>query len=112
MTLTILVATLVLGAFANTGTLLHTFAVAFDALTEEIGWNSTAPLTISSRAGLAEKAGHPLWAKIIGTIFFRPTHCKEALKGDQLRCIDGLRILMADRPDVITMLDYIEKLDP
>lgn len=84
---------LILGAFSNPKTLLHTFAVAFDMLVQGLGWNTPISVTLSSRAGLAARKGNPLAAKIICTLFFNPSHCEEAIQADIARAQEALDVL-------------------
>jgi hypothetical protein len=88
-----LLAVLLLGALAASGTLLHTLAVMLDVLGQSIGWNSATGITISSRAGLAARAGRPFWARAIGLLFFDPQHCEEAIAADIERAREALSIL-------------------
>ena len=55
--LIILLPLLILGAIAKGGTLLHSFAVAFDMFCQDLIWDAPIGVTISSRAGLAAQGG-------------------------------------------------------
>ena len=91
--LLILLALLVLGAIAKGGTLLHSFAVAFDAFCQDLLWNDTLGVTISSRAGLAARRG-VLWpARAIDLLMFNRNHCEQAIAADIQRAQAALAIL-------------------
>ena len=92
--LIILLALLILGAIAKAGTLLHSFAVAFDAFCQDLFWNDTLGVTISSRAGLAAGRG-VLWPqRIVNFIMLSRTHCQDAIATDIQRAEAALAILM------------------
>ena len=89
----ILLALLILGAIAKGGTLLHSFAVAFDAFCQDLCWNDTLGVTISSRAGLAARRG-TLWpARVINFIMRNPHHCEQAIAADIARAQRAIQIL-------------------
>ena len=91
--LLILLALLVLGAIAKAGTLLHSFAVAFDAFCQDLFWNDTLGVTISSRAGLAARRG-VLWPqRIVNFIMLSRTHCQDAIATDIQRAEAALALL-------------------
>ena len=91
--LIILLALLILGAIAKAGTLLHSFAVAFDAFCQDLFWNDTLGVTISSRAGLAARRG-VLWPqRIVNFIMLSRTHCQDAISTDIQRAEAALRLL-------------------
>ncbi len=91
--LLIFVALLVMGAVAKAGTLLHSFAVAFDAFVQDLCWNDTLGVTISSRAGLAAHRG-VLWPqRIVNFIMRNPHHCEAAIQADIQRAEAALALL-------------------
>ncbi len=91
--LLIFVALLVMGAVAKAGTLLHSFAVAFDAFVQDLCWNDTLGVTISSRAGLAAHRG-VLWPqRIVNFIMRNPHHCELAIQADIRRAEAALALL-------------------
>lgn len=93
-----LLALLVLGAVAKAGTLLHSFAVAFDAFVQDMCWNDTLGVTISSRAGLAARRG-VLWpARIVNTLMLSRTHCEDAIATDTQRARAALQLLTGKEP--------------
>jgi hypothetical protein len=89
----ILLALLLGGAVAHGGTLLHSFAVAFDMFIQDLVWNAPIGVTISSRAGLAARNGKPLGAKIVNFIMLSQTHCEEAIQADIDRANQALGVL-------------------
>ena len=91
--LLILLALLILGAIAKAGTLLHSFAVAFDAFCQDLFWNDTLGVTISSRAGLAARRGVVWPARIVNTLMLSRTHCEDAIATDTQRARDALQLL-------------------
>ena len=91
--LLILLALLVLGAIAKAGTLLHSFAVAFDAFCQDLFWNDTLGVTISSRAGLAARRGVVWPARIVNFIMRNPHHCELAIQADIQRAEAALALL-------------------
>ena len=91
--LLILLALLILGAIAKAGTLLHSFAVAFDMFCQDLCWNDTLGVTISSRAGLAARRG-VLWPqRIVNFIMLSRTHCQDAIATDIQRAEAALALL-------------------
>ena len=91
--LIILLALLVMGAIAKGGTLLHSFAVAFDAFVQDLCWNDTLGVTISSRAGLAARRG-VLWPqRIVNFIMLNKNHCELAIAADIQRAHAALSLL-------------------
>ena len=96
--LLIFVALLVMGAVAKAGTLLHSFAVAFDAFVQDLCWNDTLGVTISSRAGLAAHRG-VLWPqRIVNFIMLSRTHCQDAIATDIQRAEAALQLLTGKEP--------------
>ena len=91
--LIILLALLVMGAIAKGGTLLHSFAVAFDMFCQDLFWNAPIGVTISSRAGLASDRGLVWPAKVINFIMRNPNHCQLAIAADIARAEKALQIL-------------------
>lgn len=89
----ILFSLLVLGAWAGPGTLLHTFAVAFDVFGQSLGYDSSLSITISSRAGLAARNGNTRGATIINTLFFNKNHCEGAIASDLARASATIKVL-------------------
>ena len=91
--LLILLALLIMGAAAKGGTLLHSFAVAFDAFVQDLFWNDTLGVTISSRARLAARRG-VLWPqRIVNFIMRNPHHCELAIVADIQRAEAALALL-------------------
>lgn len=96
--LIILLPLLILGAIAKAGTLLHSFAVAFDAFVQDLCWNDTLGVTISSRAGLAARRG-VLWPqRIVNFIMLSRTHCQDAIATDIQRAEAALQLLTGKEP--------------
>ncbi len=91
--LLILLALLVLGAIAKGGTLLHSFAVAFDMFCQDLIWDAPIGVTISSRAGLAAQRGTTWPAKVVNFIMRNPNHCEFAIAADIARAKRALQIL-------------------
>lgn len=89
----ILLAILLLGAVAKAGTLLHSFAVAFDMLCQDLFWNAPIGVTISSRAGLAARRGTAWPARAIDLLMFNPNHCELAIAADIQRAESALLLL-------------------
>lgn len=89
----LLLVLLVLGALASRGTLLHSFAVAFDMFVQDVIWNAPIGVTISSRAGLAARAGRPRLAKLIDALFFDAGHCEKAIAADLERAQKAIAVL-------------------
>lgn len=91
---------LVAGAFASSGTLLHSFAVAFDMLAQGLFWNSPIGVTISSRAGLSARKGNDRFARLICWVFRDPQHCEQAIAADIARANQALALLSSTFDDV------------
>lgn len=91
--LLILLALLIAGAIAKAGTLLHSFAVAFDAFVQDLCWNDTLGVTISSRAGLAARNGKFWPARTINFIMLNKNHCELAIAADIQRAHAALSLL-------------------
>ena len=89
----VLILLLILGVVAKAGTLLHSFAVAFDVFCQDLFWNDTLGVTISSRAGLAAKKGKVWPARIINTVMLSKTHCEDAIATDMQRARCALALL-------------------
>ena len=96
--LLILLALLILGAIAKGGTLLHSFAVAFDAFCQDLLWNDTLGVTISSRAGLAARRGRTWPARCINLLMLSRTHCEDAIATDTQRAEAALQLLTGKEP--------------
>lgn len=92
-TLLVLLALLVLGAIAKGGTLLHSFAVAFDMFCQDLFWNAPIGVTISSRAGLAARRGTTWPARAIDLLMFNRNHCEQAIAADIQRAEAALALL-------------------
>ncbi len=92
-TLLVLLALLVLGAIAKGGTLLHSFAVAFDMFCQDLFWNAPIGVTISSRAGLAARRGATWPARAIDLLMFNRNHCEQAIAADIQRAEAALALL-------------------
>lgn len=84
---------LFVGALSGKRTLLHSFAVAFDAFVQGIVYDDPSCITLSSRAGLAARSGNTKWARLIGFAFFNAQHCEQAIVADLSRAQETLRIL-------------------
>lgn len=94
----VLAVLLVIGAIAKVGTLLHSFAVAFDAFVQDLLWNDELAITISSRAGLAARRG-VLWPqRVVNFIMRSPTHCQDAIKADLARAQQAIAVLQGGKP--------------
>ena len=91
--LLILLALLILGAIAKAGTLLHSFAVAFDMFVQDLVWDAPIGVTISSRAELAARRGTTWPAKIVNFIMRNPRHCELAIQADIQRAEAALVLL-------------------
>ena len=92
-TLQIFLILLLLGALAGVGTFLHSFAVAFDIFCQDVFFNDTLGVTLSSRAGLAARTGY-LWpSKAINLLMFSNTHCEDAITADIERATKSLQLL-------------------
>lgn len=88
----IFIALIVIGAIVQTG-VLFSFAIGFDAMVQDILWDDTLGVTISSRAGLAARAGRPGYAKVVNFIMRSPTHCEDAIVCDRERAKKALELL-------------------
>lgn len=96
MTLYTLLGLLVVGAILPPGNVFHSAAVAFDAFVQDLAWNDTLGVTISSRAGLAARRGL-LWPqKAVNTIMGSSTHCVDAIAADIQRAQAALKLLEAE----------------
>ena len=86
----------VIGVFCASGTLFHSIALGLDIFVQTIIWNDSASITISARAGLAQRNGKPLGAKIVNFIMFNKNHCEEAIAWDIARANKSLKILTGE----------------
>ncbi len=91
--LIVLFVLLIAGAILPPGNIVHSFAVAFDAFCQDLCWNDTLGVTISSRAGLAARRG-VLWPqRFVNFIMRSPTHCQDAISADIQRAEAALALL-------------------
>lgn len=82
----------VVGAILQYG-ILFSLAVGIDAMLQDIIWDDTLGVTISSRCGLAQRAG-VLWpSKVVNFIMRSPTHCQDAITYDIARAKAALLLL-------------------
>ena len=84
---------LVVGALAAPGTLFRSFALGFDMFCQSLLWNAPIGVTISSRAGLAARAGNCRMARFINFIMLSDTHCEDSIAGDLERAEEARKIL-------------------
>ena len=85
---------LIAGAVLQSG-ILYSLAIGFDFMVQDILWENTIGVTISSRAGLAARSGLVWPSKIINLIMRSPTHCEDAIAQDIQRAHEALSVLGA-----------------
>lgn len=91
--LIILAALLGIGAIAGKRTILHSFALGFDAFMQDIIWNDGLSVTISARCGLLQARGVVWPARIVNAVMGSPTHCHDAIGWDIERAKAAIALL-------------------
>jgi len=88
----IFLALIVLGAIVQTG-ILYSLAIGFDAMCQDIFYQDTIGVTISSRAGLAARSGTTWPAKVVNFVMCSATHCEDAIANDIARAQAAIQLL-------------------
>ena len=88
----IFLACLIIGAILQSG-ILYSLAIGFDAMLQDIFWEDTIGITISSRAGLYARKGITWPQTFVNFVMRSNTHCADAILNDIKRAEDALVIL-------------------
>ena len=116
---------IVWGAFSGPGTLFHNLSLAFDIFMQCFGWNKVLCITISSRAGLAARNGHPWWSYFVGAVMLAwwknpaPTlkekllsHGEGAILADWQRTIASQKLLAGRDKEALKLIAQLESIAP